>query len=78
MKYIMIGLFVVSTGCAGADLGGLEIDTGRGDSIKWSLPDENCMRVGELRTRSGLVVKRTEKVKDCIPVTKDTGEKEKA
>ena len=66
MKYIMIGLFVVSTGCSG--VGGLEIDTGRGDSIKWSLPDENCMQVGELKTRSGLVVKRTQKAKDCVPV----------
>jgi hypothetical protein len=75
MKYLMIGLFVISSGCAGTDLGGLEIDTGRGDSIKWSLPDENCMQIGELKTRSGLIVKRTQKAKDCI--VKDSGVEEK-
>ena len=75
MKYVMIGLFVISTGCAGGDLGGLEIDTGRGDSIKWSVPDENCMQVGELKTRSGLVVKRTQKAKGCV--VKDDGVEEK-
>lgn len=75
MKYIMIGLFVVSTGCATSGLGGLEIDTGRGDTMKWSLPDDNCMQVGELKTRSGLVVKRTQKAKDCV--VKDAREEEK-
>lgn len=75
MKYVMIGLFVISSGCAGTDLGGIEIDTGRGDSIKWSLPDKDCMQYGELKTRSGLIIKRTQKAKDCIVKEDSTEEK---
>ena len=42
MKYIMIGLFVVSTGCAGIQAGGFE--TERGEGFNCTLPDDKCVQ----------------------------------
>lgn len=67
-KLVIISfLTLLFSGCAG--MGGLEIDTGKGDSIKWSLPDENCIQTGMLTLKSGLKVKRFQKAKDCVPKT---------
>ena len=64
-KVFALIVLVLLAGCS--NMGGLEVDTPEGDSIRWSMPDENCIQTGELILRNGIRIKRTQIAPDCVP-----------
>jgi len=62
-------MLIFLAGCT--EIGGLEIDDGRGNTVKWSMPDENCLQVGEYTNTKGVKVK-TQRINDgCTPISQE-------
>ena len=72
LKLIVIAIIsILLSGCGvGANLGGLEIDDGKGNTFIWSMPDENCIQTGEFTNAKGVKVKRKQVAQGCVPTPK--------